>query len=451
MRKQLKRIALAGLIVAALCTGFGAGIVMDRDLLVAHAQTSSATTGPDFQLITEAWNQIDRHYVDKSAEQTKPLTYGAISGMVNALGDTGHSTFLTPAMVKSERSFTRGQFEGIGAQVESKDDHIVILATFDDSPAQRAGLRPGHVILKVNGNDMTGVAVEQAVSQILGPAGTDVTLTILDPKTTLNFDITITRARIAVNSVTWQALPGTTIAHVRVTAFSQGVSQQLKKALTDLQQQGMTGVILDLRNNPGGLLSEAVSVTSQFLSEGNVLQEQNAQGQITKIAVRSGGVATKIPLVVLVNKGSASASEIVVGALQDAQRATLVGETTFGTGTVLTQFPLSDGSALMLAIQMWLTPNGRVIWHKGIVPDQVVALAPDAVRLTPSTERDLTLEQLKASSDQQLLSALKLLTKSAMQNENHRSFAFNLPWDFLPAPLNDLALELGMINQFLFV
>lgn len=451
MQTHWRRLALAALITLALLTGFGAGMTLDRDAFIAHAQTTTTTTGPDFNLITEAWNQIDRHYVDKSAEQTQPLTYGAISGMVNALGDTGHSTFLTPQMVKSERQFTSGQFEGIGAQVESKDGHVVIVAPFDNSPAQRAGLHAGHVILKVNGSDMTGQSVEQVVSQILGPAGTEVALTILDPKTGKTFDVTITRARIAVNAVTWQALPGTTIAHVRVTAFSQGVGQQLKTALTDLQNQGMTAVILDLRNNPGGLLSEAVSVTSQFLSQGNVLLEKDAQDQITKIAVRSGGVATTIPLVVLVNKGSASASEIVAGALQDANRATLVGETTFGTGTVLTQFALSDGSALMLAIQEWLTPNGRVIWHKGIVPDQTVSLAPDAIKLTPTSERDLTLEQLKASGDEQLLGALKLLTKSAIQYENPPSFAFNWSWDFLQAPSKALALELGMMKQLAFV
>jgi len=451
MQKHWRRLALAALIALALATGFGAGIVLDRDLFVAHAQTPTAITGPDFKLITEAWNQIERHYVDKSAEQTQPLTYGAIGGMVNALGDTGHSTFLTPQMVKSERQFTSGQFEGIGAQVESKENHIVILATFDNSPAQRAGLRAGHIILKVNGNDITGLGVEQVVSQILGPAGTNVTLTILDPKTGQSFEITLTRARIAVNNVTSQILPGTNIAHIRVTSFSQGVSQQLKQTLTDLQQQGVTGVILDLRNNPGGLLSEAINVTSQFLSDGNVLQEKDAQGQIIKVGVRSGGVATQVPLVVLVNKGSASASEITAGALQDANRATLVGETTFGTGTVLTQFALSDGSALMLAIQEWLTPNGRVIWHKGIVPDQTVALAPDAVMLTPTSERDLTLEQLRASSDQQLLKAFNLLTKSAMKNHGNPSFAFSLPWDFLRAPLNGLTLELGLMKQFAFV
>ncbi len=394
--------------------GVGAGVIGDRQALTAKAESSQVTTGgPDFQLMTEAWNKIEQNYVDRAAEQTQPLTYGAISGMVTALGDTGHSTFLSPAMVKSEQNFTQGQFEGIGAQVESKDGHVVIVAPFDNSPAQRAGLRAGEAILKVDGADMSGVPLDQVVGKILGPAGSSVTLTIFDSTTGKTFDVTLVRARIVMNNVTWQKLPGTTIAHLRLASFSQGVSRELKQALTDMQQQGITGVILDLRNNPGGLLTEAVNTASQFLSSGDVLLEQDAQGQITHVAVQSGGVATQMPMAVLINNGSASASEIVAGALQDAQRASLVGETTFGTGTVLNQFALSDGSALMLAVEEWLTPNGRVIWHKGIVPDQTLALPAGATSLTPEAERILTAEQLAASTDIQLLQALHQLNQSA--------------------------------------
>jgi carboxyl-terminal processing protease len=189
--------------------------------------------------------------------------------------------------------------------------------------------------------------------------------------------------------------------------------------LIDIQQQGITSIILDLRNNPGGLLNEAVNATSQFLASGDVLLQKDAQGKVTHIAVRRGGVATTIPMVVLVNKGSASAAEIMAGALQDAHRAILVGDTTFGTGTVLNEFALSDGSALMLATGEWLTPNGRVIWHKGIVPDQQVILPADVNILTPAIERTMTAEQLQASADQQLLKALSLLNKSAHNDATH--------------------------------
>jgi carboxyl-terminal processing protease len=182
--------------------------------------------------------------------------------------------------------------------------------------------------------------------------------------------------------------------------------------LADIQQQGLTGLILDLRNDPGGLLEEAVGTASQFLKGGNVLLEKDAQGQTTPVAVQSGGVAPDIPMVVLVNSGTASAAEIVAGALQDAHRVTLVGETTFGTGTVLGEFRLSDGSALLLATEEWLTPSGRVIWHQGISPDVMVPLPLDVAPLHPRVERDMTPAQLQSSGDVQLLRALDLLTGS---------------------------------------
>lgn len=441
-KRPLTRAARLFLVALLLMLGISGGIVLDRQVLPASAQTNNATTvGLDFALITEAWNKIQENYVDTTAEQTQPLTYGAIGGMVDALGDTGHTTFLTPEMVKSERDYSRGQFEGIGAQVESKDGRVVIVAPFDNSPAQKAGLHAGDAILKVDGNDMSNLPVEQVVAKILGAAGTSVTLTIFDPANGQTSDVTLVRAHIVVNNVTWQILPGTTIAHLRLAGFSQGVSQQLKQALTQMSQQGVTGVIFDLRNNPGGLLNEAVNITSQFLSSGDVLLEKDAQGQITHVSVRRGGVATQLPMVVLINKGSASASEIVAGALQDASRAKLIGETTFGTGTVLTEFPLSDGSALMLAIQEWLTPNGRVIWHKGIMPDQTVALAANATPLSPEAERTLTTAQLQASNDKQLLKALSAFSGSAMQYQPSQDSMVTYSPPIAPL-IDSLALDL---------
>jgi carboxyl-terminal processing protease len=203
------------------------------------------------------------------------------------------------------------------------------------------------------------------------------------------------------------------VVHVRIAGFSQGVTRDLQQALTALEQQGLTHVVLDLRNNPGGLLNEAVATASQFLSGGTVLLVRDAHGTTTPVPVQKQGVAPGLPLVVLINQGTASAAEIVAGALQDAHRAVLVGETTFGTGTVLKPFPLSDGSALMLAIEEWLTPNGRVIWHQGIAPDVVVSLTPPAIPLLPETERTVTAAQLQASDDAQLLRAVDLVTQAA--------------------------------------
>jgi len=204
-------------------------------------------------------------------------------------------------------------------------------------------------------------------------------------------------------------LPGTKIAQLRIAAFDKGVAATLHKTLIEIKKQPVTGVALDLRNDPGGLLDEAVDSASQFLKQGNVLLVKNARGIETPVPAKAGGQATEIPLVVLVNGGTASGAEIVAGALRDAHRASLVGETTFGTGTVLRQFKLSDGSALLLAIEEWLTPSGEAIWHKGIMPHVLVALAPGASPMFPETEQGLTVEQLQDSGDAQLLEALKLL------------------------------------------
>jgi carboxyl-terminal processing protease len=210
--------------------------------------------------------------------------------------------------------------------------------------------------------------------------------------------------------VTWHQLPGTTVAHVRIAGFSTGVTDDLKSALQEIERQGLSGLILDLRDNPGGALEEAVGTSSQFLQGGDVLIEVNAQGDKTPVPVQPGGVATAIPMVVLVNSGTASASEIVSGALQDPERAQLVGETTFGTGTVLGEFTLSDGSALLLATEEWLTPSGRVIWHQGLTPNVIVSLPPGSTPLYPSAEEGLTAQTLADSGDAQLLKALDLLS-----------------------------------------
>jgi carboxyl-terminal processing protease len=243
-----------------------------------------------------------------------------------------------------------------------------------------------------------------------------VQITLLDPVSGQQRDVTITRAHILLHNVTWNMLPGTTIAHVRIAEFSNGVSDDLIKTLGEINNQKATGLVLDLRNNPGGLLDEGVAVTSQFLKNGYVLQEKNASGEVKKIAVKSGGLATDIPMEVLINQGTASAAEIVSGALQDSGRAKLIGETTFGTGTVLNQFNLSDGSAILLATEEWLTPNGRVIWHQGIAPDIKITLSTNTTLLTPEEEKGMTQSQLQNSGDSQLLGAIQLLEKIPGEN-----------------------------------
>lgn len=403
------------LVLMALAFGVVGGVVIDR-LVVGY--TTAAVQVPraaaaEFRLMAEAWNTIDRVYVDRAAIQPITMTYGALGGMVDALGDTGHSVFMTPQMVTEESQFESGGYEGVGLEVQSKDGHVVIVTPFDGSPAQRAGIVAGEIILKVDGQDVSQMAISDVVARIVGPAGTQVTLTILNPTTNEMRDVTLKREKIAIHNVVWNQLPGTNIAHLRLAAFSQGVTQDLRQALSEIQQAQLSALVLDLRNNPGGLLDEAVASASQFLSSGDVVLARDVNGQVKHLEVQPGGLAPEIPLVVLINGGTASGAEVMAGALQDAGRGALVGDTTFGTGTVLQQFQLSDGSALMLATQEWLTPKGRQIWHKGLSPDVAVALEAGKSGLSPEEEQGLTAAQLQDSGDAQLLRAIELLGSAA--------------------------------------
>ncbi|HEB81130.1 MAG TPA: S41 family peptidase [Chromatiales bacterium] len=394
-----------------LLSGVVIGVVVDRQILagVVPSDRIPVAVAPDFRLMAEAWNLIDGHYVDRAAIKPTKMTYAAIGGMVDSLGDTGHSTFLSPEMVKEARDAVQGHFAGIGAEVRMRDRHVIIVAPLDGSPAQKAGLRPGDIIFKVAGKDVAGESLEQVVRKIRGPAGTTVVLSLRAPKTGKTRNVPIVRAVIKLHSVTWHMLPGTRVADVRIASFSEGTSRALEKALVQVRAHGAAGLILDLRNNPGGLLSQAIGVASQFLHGGNVLLEKNVNGQVHHVPVLGDVRKTRLPMVVLINPGTASASEIVAGALKDAARAKLVGEKTFGTGTVLQEFPLSNGAAMMLAVEEWLTPDGHTIWHRGIEPQKVVSLPPDVLPLRPQDEKRLSAAEFRKTKDKQMLGALRVV------------------------------------------
>ncbi len=390
--------------------GLFAGVVIDRGLALPELLGgSAAAAGPEQRLVMEAWSTIDRNYVDRSAVVPTHLAYGAIRGMVNALGDTSHTTFLTPEDVKLATDMEQGRFVGIGAEVRTKAGQTVVVAAIDGSPAAQAGLHAGDVILKVDEQDTTAKALPAVVALIRGPAGTTVTLTVRGPNGGPERVLRMTRREIPIETVSWARVPGTTVADVRISLFAKGTSAALTKALAAAESEGALGVILDLRRDPGGLLEEAVAVASQFVTSGAVLQERDAQGKIRSIPVETNARHCRLPTVVLVDGGTASASEIVAGALRDAGRAELVGEKTFGTGTVLQQYSLADGSALLLAVQEWLTPKGQSFWHSGLTPQRLIPQAASVPLLTPETQSRLSPEELKASADAQFLEALKLV------------------------------------------
>lgn len=399
----ITRLAISSVLLLAV--GILGGVILDRQ--ISHTDVVPQSGISKFELITEAWDTTRQIYVDRTSTDPTKLAYGAIDGMINSLGDTGHSRFLTPEEVKQQQNFEKGQLEGVGIEVQEKNGQVVIVAPIEGSPAQKAGLRPGEIILKVDGKPVTSLG--DAVQRILGPAGTSVTLTLQSTPGETR-DVTLVRARIDIKSVTWHQLPGTSFTHIRISSFSTGTTADLRSALSAIKQQGTSGIVIDLRDDPGGLLDEATGTTSEFLKTGNVLLEKSADGTIKQVPVKpSSDVVADTPLVVLVNGGTASAAEIVAGALQDNGRAKLIGETTFGTGTVLGQYSLSDGSAILLATEEWLTPKGRTIWHTGLTPDVVVALPQNTAPLTPEAEADMTKDQLDSSGDQQLLQAISML------------------------------------------
>jgi carboxyl-terminal processing protease len=213
-----------------------------------------------------------------------------------------------------------------------------------------------------------------------------------------------------LNNVSWRQLPGTDIAHLRIAMFSDGLTANLTNALAEMKAGGVKKIILDLRNNPGGALDEAIGAASQFLASGNVMWERDGQGNITPVPVKPGALAPDMPMAVLINGSSASDSEIVAGALHDNKRAKLIGERTFGTGTVLSEFSLADGSALLLAVEEWLTPDKHSFWHRGIEPDIPVRLPPETLILRPSVEREMSAEDIRTSGDLQLRQAMEWLT-----------------------------------------
>jgi len=274
--------------------------------------------------------------------------------------------------------------------------------------------KAGDIIIAVDGEDTSGESLNDVVDKIRGPKGEPVTLTVLrvDGDETQSLDITIIRDEIDIPAASWAMIPGTNVALLRLSQFNGNALRDLTKSVEEAKAAGATQLVLDLRNNPGGLLDQAVKVTSQFLKDGNVLQEEDADGNIKLYPVEPGGVATDIPMAVLINPGTASSAEIMAGAIQDYDRAPLVGETTFGTGTVLEPFTLEDGSALLLGTRQWLTAKGRLIRKQGIEPDVEVDLPISADLIGPEALEEMTVDDLLNSEDAQLLKALELLDVS---------------------------------------
>ncbi len=419
--RRLAPLANLVLIVSLVVGSFLIGAVVQ----VGEGSVLAQDDRPSqFVVFWEAWDYVQEYFVDRDKIDPTQMTYGAIQGMLNTLGDQGHTTFMTAEEVLRHDEDLESSFEGIGAYVTFEENEIRIISPIHNSPAEAAGILAGDVVLAVDGEDIYGQTLNEVIGKIRGPANSTVILTVLHPGSEDPVDISIVRAQIQQESVTWTLAPDTLIAYVSISQFADRTGRELATALWDVRRtrvkgQPVEGIILDLRNNPGGYLREAIQVVSQFVPEGAVvLQEEDAEGRRIVHETRGRGWGRDLPIVVLINPGSASAAEITAGALQENDRAILLGETTFGTGTVLNQFSLSDGSALLLGVANWLTPDGRLIKGQGIQPD-VEVIQPSSVRMVDSYAlEEMTGPEMLASEDAQFLAGLAYMQEMLLSGDS---------------------------------
>lgn len=383
-----------------LLIGLAVGVLAARawEFLPARGDDAEALA-----VFSEAYQLTRERYVDEGEAQPTELVYDAIRGMVQGLGDTAHSRFLTPEQRARSEQRLSGMIVGIGVEMTERDGRPVVVSAYPGSPAAHAGISAGDRFLRVNGQDVSSLSLTDLGQLLNGPKGSEVRLTVLQPDDAV-VERTVRRAEVRIPAVTWAPLDGTSLWHIHISSFSEGTAKELDQALAAAREGGATGIVLDLRDNPGGLLNEAVGVVSRFVSEGTVLIERDRGGDETTVDVEQGHTVTDLPLVVLVNGGSASSSEVVTAALLYHDRATAIGTTTFGTGTVLRTYGLSDGSALVLGVQEWLTPAGTPIRHQGITPGEVVAL-PDGTDPTIPDEPSSAAEHACDAADAQLRAA----------------------------------------------
>lgn len=355
---------------------------------------TSASTPEDlkglFDPFWESWKLLHENFVDQPLDDVA-LMRGAIQGMLAATGDK-HTSYMDPEQFKQANTEMEGEYTGIGAWVDTTGDYVEIISPMKGSPAEAAGLQAQDKVIAINGEDMTGIPGDLVLKKILGPAGDTIVLTIRRGEET--FDVSITRAVIQIPVVEYE-MREDGVGYVALYTFNELATEKLREALKDLLAQNPKGIVFDLRGNGGGYLVTAVEVTSEFLKDGVVLYEEYGDGTRDSYPVKKGGLATEIPLVVLIDEGTASAAEITAGALQDYGRAKLVGKTSYGKGSVQNWIPLkSEESGVRITIARWLTPNGKQIDGVGLTPDLVV---------------EYTQEDFDAGRDPQLDAAVELL------------------------------------------
>ena len=381
--------------------GNGASATLPFDMLeeapIPTVSPEQQSTTPDeletlFAPFWESWNIVHDDFVDQPLDD-KVLMQGAIRGMMGALGDE-HSSYMDPQTFNDANAGLSGEYEGIGAWVDTTEDYLTIISPIPGSPAEKAGIHPGDKIIAIDGEDMTGIDAELVRQRVLGPAGSTVLLTVAREGEAEPLDFSIKRETIVIKSATGEMLDNG-LGYIQITTFGDKTTPELRAALKELMAQDPKGLIIDLRNNGGGYLQTSVEVASEFIGEGVILYEQYGNGERTVYEALKNGQATEIPLVVLINEGTASASEIVAGAIQDYGRGKLVGVTSYGKGSVQNWVPLSNNEgAVRVTIAKWLTPKERTIHGEGLAPD---------------VKMEMTEEDFLADRDPQLDKAIEVL------------------------------------------
>jgi carboxyl-terminal processing protease len=370
--------SITGFFLIFIClTSFAAGYAMGQSPWAPYTLFGPVRSTPDeareaFAPFWEVWSLVNTRYFDQPVDNDL-LAEGAINGMLAVLGDN-NTRYLAPEDEEAAREAMSGEFQGIGAEVTTVDGAIVVVSPIEGSPAEQAGLRPGDILREANGVALTGLDVVQAARLVRGPAGTAVSLLV--EREGEQFNLEVVRARIELKSVRSEMLPDN-LAYIRLNRFGERSDEEVAEALEAVMANNPAGLILDLRRNPGGSLPTAVAVADQFLPAGVILREKFGNGAERLYESTDRGLAQDVPLVVLIDEGSASASEVLAGAVRDLGRGTLIGQTTFGKGTVQTWQGLSNGGGVRLTIARWLTPDSDWIHERGLDPDFFIPLPQD--------------------------------------------------------------------------
>lgn len=366
------------------------------EVKVINQLPTNKETSIDFKLFWDTWDLVSQKYIDKKAIDPQKLYYGAIQGMVAALGDP-YTVFLPPQAQQTTKEQLGGSFEGVGIQLGyNKDKRLVVIAPLKDTPADKAGVKAGDLIIEIDKKETSNLSLPEAVNLIRGKKGTSVTLALFSENDSKPRDVSLTRDTIVVKSVVFEpkvTKSGSKIAYIHLSSFGERTKQEWDEAVSDALAAGSTGMVLDVRNNPGGFLDMAVYILSEFFGDGKLVMQEDAQGNRLEQSVIRQGKLLNMPLVVLINKGSASASEIVAGAIQDRKRGQLIGEQSFGKGTIQSAEELAQGTGIHITTAKWLTPNGRWVHGTGLTPDVKLELTADNTKDSTGKLQDPQLEK----------------------------------------------------------